>query len=288
MRFRTAAVMAAAMLASTAGLAREVNVDVRTRGAVESCADVEFEFDGVAGARAEDRLQIGGNALAVNAGDGHGIPVKIAGSNRSGYEVLLCKGAEDSATLGAVRLQQQGTEISVVGPAMGEWSAYLVVFAPRNADLDVEAANGPVSIRDIAGRLRAQIANGPLSLRGVAGQVDAQASNGPISFHGSSGDVSLQAMNGPISVHLESTTWEGGELRTSAKNGPVTLHVPEGYASGIVVERRARTPFRCPAELCGDRPEFFRDDQTQIAIGYGAPRVHVAAKNGPISIKRAD
>ena len=235
--------------------------------------------------RAEERLTIGGNALSISLGEGHGLPLKVVGSARGGYEVLLCKGADDNATLVAVRLEQRGNAISVTGPSMGDWGGHLLVLAPRNADLDIEAANGPVSISGIAGQLDARIANGPLSLKQIGGSVDVKSTNGPVSFSGGSGNVSIAAQNGPLTLKLESATWEGGELRASAKNGPLTVKVPDGYASGIVVERGARTPFRCSVSLCGERPDSVHDEQTQITIGTGTPRVHIASANGPVSIK---
>jgi hypothetical protein len=250
-----------------------------------TCNDVNTHAGDRMRVRGEERLTIGGNALAISLGEGHGLPLKVTGSARSGYEVLLCKAADDDGTLAAVRLQQKGNEISVDGPEMGDWGGQLIVLAPQNADLDIEATNGPVSISGIAGRLDARIANGPLSLKQIGGEAAVKSTNGPVSFSGGSGNVSIAAENGPITLKLESATWDGGELRASAKNGPLTVKIPKGYASGIVVERGARTPFRCPESLCGERPDFFRDDQTQIAIGTGAPRVHIASSNGPVSIK---
>ncbi|HEY0591112.1 MAG TPA: hypothetical protein VGF40_05060 [Thermoanaerobaculia bacterium] len=285
MRLRILVMLTAVGLAAGNLAAHDHAMNVRATGPVESCSDLQFDMDGQAAVRGEDRLTIGGNALSLRLGDGHGIPLRIAGTDRSGYELLLCKAATNGGALAAVRLAQNGSEVSVTGPSASEWRGYLVVRAPRGGEIDVEATNGPVAVSDIAGRLRAQVTNGPISLQHVAGTVEVRATNGPIAFTGSEGDVSLTTENGPVSIRLEKATWEGGELRTSAKNGPVTLKVPEGYASGIAVERGARAPFRCPTELCGPQPAFFEDDRTHVEIGSGAPRVHLAAKNGPISIK---
>ncbi len=284
MRIRT--LLTAGIVALMAASGGAQHMGVHSNQTVESCADLDFHMDGQIAVRGEERLGVGGNVLAIRLGEGHGIPLKVVGGNAGGYELLLCKGAETSGVLAAVKLEQTGTEVSVAGPSTGEWRGYLLVRAPQNAELDIESSNGPVSVSGIAGTLEAQVTNGPLSLKQVGGRVNVRATNGPISFSGNSGEVSLVTENGPISVKLDAATWEGGELRTSAKNGPVTVKVPAGFASGIAVERGARTPFRCPAELCGERPAFFEDDQTHIEIGTGAARVHIAAKNGPISIKQ--
>lgn len=285
-RFRMMGTGLSVLLAAGTLVAQDLTVSASRT--IESCADIEMRMGDEMSVRGEDRLAVGGRRLAVRLGEGSGLPLKVVGSDRSGYDILLCKVAGSEADLAGVRLEQRGEEITVSGPGSGRWGAYLYVRAPRDADLAIEASNGPVSVADLAGRLKARVANGPLSLKRVGGSVEVESSNGPISFSGSSGDVSVTTQNGPLSVRLESATWEGGELRMSAKNGPVTLRVPEGYASGIVVERGARTPFRCPAALCGARPEFFRDDETRVEIGYGVPRIHIAAKNGPITIKEGN
>jgi hypothetical protein len=269
------AVFVASLMVATAASAQQA----------ASCDDMNMRMGDRMTVKGEDRLAIGGRTLSIRLGEGKGLPLKVVGSSRSGYDILLCKAAAESATLGAIRLAQRGTEVTVEGPAAESWGGVLLVLAPNDADLDLEAANGPVSVTDLAGRLRATVANGPLSLKRVGGSVDVQSSNGPVSFTGSSGDVSLVSQNGPLSINLESSIWTGGELRTSAKNGPISLKVPAGYTSGIVVERGAKTPLRCPVALCGERPDFFRDEQTRIVIGSGPARVHVASRNGPISIK---
>lgn len=288
MRLRkTVYISLVAMAVGISGLfAAEITVNASR--AIESCSDVNFMIEGRPAVLAEERISVGGNLLAVRLGEGHGFPLKVIGSDRSGYEVILCKGASDAAVLPQIRLQQTGGTVTVEGPARSDWSGHVFVLAPRHGDLEIEATNGPVSITDLAGQLKAKVANGPLSLKRVGGSVEVESANGPVSFTGGSGDVSLTSKNGPLSVTLEGSSWEGGELRTSAKNGPVTIRVPQGYASGLVVERGARTPFRCPASLCGERPAFFNDDQTRIEIGHSIPRVHVAAKNGPVTIKQAD
>ncbi|MFN2441283.1 MAG: hypothetical protein ABR517_01230 [Thermoanaerobaculia bacterium] len=288
MRLRTILfISSVAMLIAAAGVsATEITVNAsRTAG---NCSDMSVTIDGQPAVMGEERLTIGGNLLAVRLGDGQGFPLKVMGSNRSGYEVILCKGARDEAALSQIRLEQTGAEVRVAGPGHSDWSGHVLVLAPRNGELEIEASNGPVSISDLAGRLKATVANGPLSLKRVGGWVEVESSNGPVSFTGGSGEVSLVSKNGPLTINLEGSSWEGGELRTSAKNGPVTVKVPQGYASGLVVERGARTPFRCPASLCGERPAFFRDDQTRVEIGHAMPRVHVAAKNGPVTVKQAD
>lgn len=284
MKLRLMLTLTAALLLSASALSAH-GVSVHAGSAIENCSDLRMTIDGRPAVISEERIAIGGSLLGVRLGEEGGIPLKVVGSDRSGYDVVLCKGAADASVLSQVRLTQAGSEISVSGPAGGEWGGHLLVFAPRNAELDIVAGNGPVAISDIAGRLNARVSNGPLSLKRVGGSVDVESKNGPVSFTGGSGNVSIASSNGPVTIRLEGTSWEGGELRTSAKNGPLTIRMPRGYASGLILERGARVPFRCPVELCGERPPFFQDDATRIEVGRGMPRIHVAATNGPVTIR---
>lgn len=262
---------------------------VDTRTLVNDCSDVRFEFEGESAVTGEDRLELGRRDLALRLGDSRGIPLKVVGFDRSGYEVLLCKGTTDAAALHQIRLVERDGAVSVSGPDDSDrWAAYLLVRAPRDAELDIEARNGPVKVSEIAGRLTARVKNGPLALTSVRGEIDVETKNGPLRFSGGSGNARVSSQNGPLKITLEGSSWLGGELRASSQNGPLTLNIPQGYGSGVVVEREERTPFRCPAELCGYRATGERDRERRIELGSGAPRVYLSSENGPISIRETN
>lgn len=257
---------------------------INTSGPVNDCSDVSFRIDRGTAVAGEQRLQVGGRVLALRLGESSGVPLKVEGGDRSGYELLLCKGASSAADLGAIRLEQRGGEVTVVGPDSRDWGAYLIVRAPRDAQLDVQANNGPVSIATIAGRLDLKASNGPVSLKNVGGAITVDAQNGPVSFSGRSGEVKLNAKNGPMTIHLEGTSWESGQLDASTKNGPLSLRVPANYGSGVAVDKRAHTPFRCATALCGDRVSGLGDRDETVEFGPQPRRVHVATENGPVTI----
>ena len=130
---------------------------------------------------------------------------------------------------------------------------HFIVRAPRGAGLDLEASNGPVSVRGISGavvaraengplafedstgRIQAETKNGPISLKDCSGTVQANAVNGPVSVAGSGGDTNVSTQNGPISVRLSGSHWDG-KLDARARNGPLSLSLPDGFASGVLVE----------------------------------------------------
>jgi hypothetical protein len=286
MRSGLALVLLLAATSLTAGEKHSGHTSMETHGPVTDCADVRFRFDGSDAARGEDQLTVPGRDLTLALADSKGIPVRVTGSDRSGYGVRLCKGAESNAALASIRLEQKGSRISVSGPDSDRWNGYLIVSAPRDGNLDLDSGNGPVSVSDVAGRVQARLQNGPLSLKNVGGAVDAAVVNGPLTFSGKGGSVRLDAKNGPVSITLDGSTWEGRELRAAAENGPVTLRLPENYGSGVSVERGSHSPFHCAASLCGaqgsERPG---QGERQLTIGSGATRVHLASDNGPVSIK---
>lgn len=258
------------------------DVTVNASGAAAGCQEVDFRIGGGVPQRAEERLEVGGNALALRAGS---VPVNVVGSDRNGSTLQLCKAAATRELLDSIRLEQHNGTVSVAVPDSGDWAAYLIVQVPRSAQLDVETTNGPLSLSDISGQVRARAKNGPLTLKRVAGEVDASAENGPISFKGGSGAVRLTTHNGPLSIKVENESWEGGELRASAENGPMSLRLPPGFVSGVVLEREGNGPLRCPPSLCGERSAEDEMTQRRIEIGRGTPLIHLRSGNGPVQIK---
>lgn len=277
-------IAAAVVLTAFAFAAEGHDINVSARGPVNDCSDVTFSIGDGQTFKGEQRLQVGGAVLALRLGTTKGIPLKVAGSDRSGYELLLCKGAGSAADLATVRLEQRGSEISVEGPDSENWAGYLLVKAPRNGELDVQASNGPVSIDTIAGRLDLRTANGPVSLKNMGGAVTVEAKNGPLSFSGRSGEVKLTALNGPMTIQLDGMSWEGGQLEASSKNGPLSLRVPDQYATGIVVKKGAHAPFKCAVELCGERARWPEDRSESVEIGSQPARIQVTSENGPVTI----
>ncbi|MGZ5445912.1 MAG: DUF4097 family beta strand repeat-containing protein [Thermoanaerobaculia bacterium] len=215
-------------------------------------------------------------------------PISFEGGNAAGYTITVCKAATMQADLDAIRVTLNGNELHAEGPDEGRrrrWQVMYHVRAPRGADIDVEAQNGPVSIRDLDGKVVARAQNGPLSLKNVDGDVDAATSNGPISISGGSGTMKVKASNGPLSVKLAGAAWNG-TLDASTKNGPLTVTVPRNFGSSVVVESRGHGPISCKAADC-DRGWRSNDDgePRRIELGSGPANVHLSTVNGPVTVK---
>jgi DUF4097 and DUF4098 domain-containing protein YvlB len=182
-----------------------------------------------------------------------------------------------------VRQAAAGT-VSVSGRDADRWIAYLLVEAPRDAAIDLEALNGPLEVRDVAGRTAARTTNGPINLANVSGTVTARAQNGPVKFVGSTGAVDLQTENGPIGVRLEGDRWTTGSLTAHAQNGPVKVEVPQDFASGVRVESSTHAPWKCRGTACESAKRSWDDGSRWIELGRGPVAVRVATVNGPVAV----
>jgi hypothetical protein len=284
-----------------------MNVSINSNREVRTCEDIRIEFDSRPAARAEDSFTLAAGAplqvrLPVNSG------VRVAGGDRTDYAITVCKAARRAEELAEIRVSPQGSDLAFRGPAGDDWVAYLLVQAPRNAELDLEAKNGSIGVRGMTGKVTARTSNGPIEVEGCSGVLDVQAVNGPISldgctgsgearavngpidFNGNRGTYLLDTENGPISVRLQGDRWEEGNLSARADNGPLSLKLSESYRSGVVVEARGHGPVTCPSSICRAARRTFEDDDQKRRIEFGDsdPVVRLSTRNGPVSVERAD
>ena len=156
-------------------------------------------------------------ALKIEVGESSGIHVR--GADRSDFEVVLCKAAPTRRDWPRSPSRSQAAPD---GPRPGERRLGRLppIAAPRAASIDVDAENGPISLR-ARGPRRARSENGPISIRDSAGDIDAEAQNGPIAVQGDAGQLRVPTENGPIAVALTGAGWNGEGLDARAVNGPV-------------------------------------------------------------------
>ncbi|MGE5414369.1 MAG: hypothetical protein ACM3NW_09360, partial [Syntrophomonadaceae bacterium] len=250
------------------------------------CSDLTMEFEGQPAERAEQALSVpvaSGRPFRVETAVHSG--VRIRGTDRADFQVLLCKGAPDASILPDITASEEGGRLTVRGPASDDWFGYLLVEAPRGASVDVVAINGPIGLTGLAGRVTVRSENGPISLSECTGEIDAEASNGPIAVHGDGGKVRLETRNGPISVSLTGSAWSGAGLEAHAVNGPVSLAVPAAYRSGTVVESLGHSPFQCRGGGCGSVRRTWDDDHKRLEFGDGPVVMRLSTENGPVSVK---
>jgi DUF4097 and DUF4098 domain-containing protein YvlB len=218
--------------------------------------------------------------------------VQVQGWDKDTYSVTVCKAADASMNnveqiLSQIRLSVENGRVSVSGPSdQDNWTVFLLVRAPKSANLELRANNGPLSIYDLEGKLFASATNGPISLWGFSGDADISAENGPIDLTGNSGKLRLHTENGPISVSLSGDAWRGSGLEADAKNGPLTLRVPKNYQSSLLVESNGHSPMSCQATFCDEARKTWDEDRRRIEFGNAPAVIHLSTVNGPIAVKQ--
>jgi DUF4097 and DUF4098 domain-containing protein YvlB len=224
--------------------------------------------------------------------------IRVVGTTSSAFSVKACK-ASALGNVNDVRVNLRGNEVSADRIDNDTRSiVYFLVFAPRNATLDLDATNGPISVDGVDGTVTARALNGPIAVKASSGTLDIDTQNGPISFAGNSGNVKLRATNGPISVKLNGSAWTSGSLDASTENGPLSLKVPSGYLSGVHVETDGNSPVSCKGVGCREARKAMAeaDDDgnfgprwpRRIDLGSGARMVSLSTHNGPVSVKEGE
>lgn len=282
-----AAVLASLTLIPRPAPAHDMSVSVRTANhEVRTCADLDVTFDNRPAVTAVDRLTApGAQKLTVQSSRNGG--VYVLGESRPDFAISVCKAAAPASSgrataLDQVRASLSGGTLSATGPGSDGWVVYFIINAPKGADLDLEATNGPIHVAGIAGATTARAENGPIRLVDVGGRVSARTENGPIAYQGGSGTVELTAQNGPVKVELAGTKWAEGTLTASAQNGPVKLEAPRGFGSGVRVRSSQHSPWKCRG--CEDGRRTWNDDSRSFELGSGPVAVTLSTVNGPVAV----
>lgn len=256
------------------------------------CADLHIRFDGRAALmKVEERTITKAEASTLRVHPHTNGGVQVQGWDKDVYSVTACKAAANyegdaERILSQITLSVHGGEVSTSGPGdESDWTAYLLIFAPKAAAIDLETANGPLSLYGVDGKLTARATNGPISLRDFSGDADIRLSNGPVDVRGSSGNVRIHTENGPVSINLKGRTWNGAGLTADAQNGPVTLFVPSDYQSSFLVESRNYSSMSCKASICDNARKTWDDNNRRIEFGGSPAVIRLSTVNGPVSVQ---
>lgn len=205
-------------------------------------------------------------SVAVDAGHNGGIRVWGASQDDIDLEVRVqvWHRSEEKAKAVAseIEIRTDANRISAHGPSDDGWSVSYRLRVPHQTDLDLEAHNGGISVKEVSGELRAETHNGGLSLTALAG------------------DVQAETTNGGVHVELTGDHWEGRGLDVETHNGGVKISIPDGYSAQLetgTVNGRINIDF--PVTVQG---QIGRSIETTLGEG-GAP-VRVKTKNGGVTI----
>lgn len=255
-----------------------------------SCNDLHIEFDGRdAVIRSEEKTitKAEASTLRVQAESNGGVQVR--GWDQNNYSVTLCKaarpGGDAENVLSQIKLTFTNGELGISGPSSRrQWSAHLLIKAPRGAAMDLNVNNGPMGLFEVEGNLKVHAVNGPVTVEKCKGVLNLTAENGPITLEENSGKLNVRTQNGPISISLEGKNWNGEGMEAHANNGPVTLRVPSGYQSGVVLESDGHGPFSCAASVCNEGRKTWDENSKRVEFGSGPTVVKISTVNGPVSV----
>lgn len=220
----------------------------------------------------ETRLRASGGRITIDGRENGGARVRgWDGDSVLVRAIIQTRGEseqEAAALAKEVRVQTAGGTIRADGPAnrrRASWWVSYQVFVPRRTDLTVDTHNGPISVRDVSGKMQLNAVNGPLTLTRVGG------------------DVRGRTRNGPLNVELAGSKWEGVGLDAETSNGPVTLSIPENY-SGHLVTGTTNGPMRIdfPVTVQGRIGRRLETD-----LGSGGPPIRAITTNGPLVVRRS-
>ncbi len=283
-RLALAACLAAIVLLPLYGSDRGISMN--SHGPIRTCSDVEFRIHGTRAAQDEQRTTAPAAQVPVfeYSNPEHGNGLNVSGSDSDHYEILACRAAVSPELLGQISVGINAGRVFVNGPSNDDWTVYLIVHAPRKANMNLNTTNGPIAVRDIAGTLNVHTVNGPIALDNVTGTLDLRATNGPISFRGGAGRAAVNTQNGPISIELAGRRWDGEGLEAHAKNGPISLSMAEDYQARVAVELGDWAPFGCNIDACRQYRGVGRDGQRRFEFGSGSGTIRVSTTNGPVAV----
>jgi len=256
----------------------------------ESCSDLHIRFDHRDTVmQSEQRTITKAEAPVLRVRAEYNGGLQVQGWDQATYSVTLCKAAEAGgdadSILSQIHITFQNGELGVSSPPSGDrWNAHLLIRAPKSATMDLQAHNGPVTLRSVDGNVKVRAENGPVTVSGCTGDLDLTSQNGPVTLEGNSGKQTVRTENGPVTVSLTGDKWTGSGLEAHATNGPVRLEIPSGYQSGVILESDGNGPFQCHASVCSEGRKTWDDDHKRVEFGSGPTLVRVSTVNGPVSV----
>src|SRR5687768_7794662 len=147
---RRLAIALALVIISTAGASAHENFSING----EDCSARNFRWNDNAAFVAKETID-GRGLRSIKANVTHS-PVSVIGDSTGGYSIEVCKAAALAEDLDDIRVTLEGDELRATGPDHRRWTVLYRIHVPRNADVTVDAKNGPVSFRDVDGKIVAR------------------------------------------------------------------------------------------------------------------------------------
>jgi DUF4097 and DUF4098 domain-containing protein YvlB len=96
------------------------------------------------------------------------------------------------------------------------------------------------------------------------------------------GSVRARTSNGPLSISLQGNHWEGSGLEARTTNGPLSISIPDGYNARLEAgTTNGPVSLGFPITVVG---RITRDIST--TLGSGGATIRATTTNGPLTIRR--
>src|SRR6202162_2232699 len=144
------ALCAAAPVRATSRSGHNMSVSTDHDGPIDDCRQVRVTFDHGDAARAEETLDVASARGALRMRSPVHSGIHVQGSDRRDFSVTACKAAALSQDLARISVSFEDGELTLRGPENRDWLVYLIVRAPRGANLDLQGGHGPGSVRGLS------------------------------------------------------------------------------------------------------------------------------------------
>lgn len=217
-------------------------------------------------------LQAAG-AVQVDARPNGGVDVRGWDRNEIRVQARVVATAdsqeEAKALASQVRIETAGT-VRAVGPEPGSrdqgWWVSFRLDVPRSTDLRLQADNGGISVKDVAGTSEFNTVNGGLHLERLGGHVRGRS------------------VNGGVHLELTGTEWEGEGLDVRTTNGGVHLTIPAGYNARLEMGT-VNGGVHSDLPVTG-RKRHVPGARIETDLGRGGNLVHVETTNGGLHVNQ--
>jgi len=195
--------------------------------------------------------------------------LSVRGWNRSSARLIVCRYAVANSrqhamrVLGSISVASRNGEIAAYGPeidATQAWWVNMILYVPRHANIDIEAANGGVALRNLSGRVTAHSTTGGISVA---------QSTGHYKLNTESGGITLDRVTG----FVDATSRDGGIALKVAGETP-TIEARTADAGHIL----------CTLKGCDEKLASWAANRTQLRIGEGVPDIRLATNGASILI----
>ena len=102
-------------------------------------------------------------------------------------------------------------------------SVHLIVTTPRMATIDARSGDGPITARDLSGRINLRTGDGSVRTQRLDGEIRVDTGDGPVSISEAQGAVDVNTGDGAVDVsgRLEA-------LRINSGDGPIRIDAAAG------------------------------------------------------------